>query len=115
MEELRMKFFETRFLEEAEEFLSSLSKNTIRKVLYNIELSEQTKDPRLFKKLQDDIWEFRARYEGLQVRFLAFWDKSDEQYTLVIACHGFIKKSSKTDLQEIEKAKRLRNMYFDNK
>jgi phage-related protein len=110
-----VRYFETQFLEEAEEFLSKLSSKTIRKVLYNIELSEQTKDPRLFKKLQDDIWEFRARYDGLQIRFLAFWDKSDERYTLVIACNGYIKKANKTDVQEIEKAKRLREQYFNYK
>lgn len=87
------KFFETRFMEEADEFFEQLGANTVRKVLYNIELAEHTNDPRLFKKLQSDIWEFRTRYLGKQVRLLAFWDKTDDRHTLVIATHGFIKKS----------------------
>jgi hypothetical protein len=40
-------------------------------------LAEQTNDPRLFNKLQNDIWEFRTKYAGLQIRLLAFWDKTD--------------------------------------
>lgn len=50
-----MRFFETKFLEEANEFISKLEVKTIKKILYNIDLAEQTNDPRLFKKLQHDI------------------------------------------------------------
>jgi len=64
-----------------------------RKIIYNIDLAEQTNDPRLFKKLQNDIWEFRTKYAGLQIRLLAFWDKTDNKETLVIVTHGFGKKS----------------------
>ncbi|MFT7032802.1 MAG: phage-related protein [Cyclobacteriaceae bacterium] len=71
-----MKFFDTRILEEAEKFISKLDAKTIKKVLYNIDLAEQKNDPRLFKKLQHDIWEFRIKYAGLQIRLLAFWDKT---------------------------------------
>jgi phage-related protein len=72
-----MKYFETRFLEEADKFIAELDAKTVRKVFYNIDLAEQTNDPRLFKKLQNDIWEFRTKYAGLQIRLLAFWDKTD--------------------------------------
>jgi hypothetical protein len=41
-------------------------------VFYNIDLAEQTNDPKLFKKLKNDIWEFRTLYAGLQIRLLAF-------------------------------------------
>ncbi|NVJ46168.1 MAG: type II toxin-antitoxin system RelE/ParE family toxin, partial [Cytophagia bacterium] len=67
-----MRFFETRFLEEAKSFLSELDSKTVRKVLYNIDLAEQTNDPRLLKKLNSDIWEFRTRFSGSQIRLLAF-------------------------------------------
>jgi phage-related protein len=90
-----MRFFETKFLEDANEFLAQLKPKTVKKTLYNIDLAEQTNDIRLFKKLKKEIWEFRTIYEGLQVRLLAFWDKSDKQSTLVIATHGFIKKADK--------------------
>lgn len=109
-----MRFFETQFMEEANEFISTLDVKTIRKIFYNIDLAEQTNDPKLFKKLQNDIWELRTKYGGLQVRLLAFWDKTDNKKTLVIATHGFIKKVDKVPANEIEKAVRLRDKYFEN-
>ena len=74
-----MKYFETRFLEEADEFISELESKTIKKIFYNIDLAEQTNDPKLLKKLQNDIWEFRTKFAGLQIRLLAFWDKTDNK------------------------------------
>lgn len=107
-----MRYFETRFMEEADEFLSQLDLKTVKKILYNIDLVEQTNDPKLFKKLQNDIWELRTIFGGLQIRLLAFWDKSDNKKTLVIATHGFIKKVDKVPRGEIERAVRLRDKYF---
>lgn len=110
-----MRFFETIFLEEADAFISQLEPKTIKKILYNIDLAEQTNDPKLFRKLQRDIWEFRTKFAGLQIRLLAFWDKTDNKDTLVIATHGFIKKVDKVPANEIDRAVRLRDKYFDNK
>ena len=110
-----MHYFNTKFLEEAETFISSLDLKTIKKIFYNIEIAEQTNDPRLFKKLQDDIWEFRTKYNGFQIRLLAFWDKSNGKNTLVIATHGFIKKVGKIPKNEIQRAVKIRANYFENK
>lgn len=96
-------------------FLASLDRKSAAKVIYNIDLAEQTNDPRLFKKLQEEIWEFRTRYAGKQIRLLAFWDKTDNKETLVIATHGFIKKVDKVPAKEIERAVNLRNKYFEEK
>ena len=109
-----MQYFETRFLEEADKFISTLDLKTARKLFYNIDLAEQTNDPRLFKKLKNDIWEFRTLYSGLQIRLLAFWDKTDGKETLVMATHGFIKKVDKVPKSEIERAVKIREKYFDN-
>ena len=109
-----MKYFETKFLEEANEFIAELDPKTIKKIFYNIDLAEQTNDPKLFKKLQNDIWEFRKKFAGIQIRLLAFWDKSNNKETLVIATHGFIKKVDKVPANEIERAERLRVNYFNN-
>ena len=87
----------------------------IKKILYNIDLAEQTSDPKLFKKLQNDIWELRTNFAGLQIRLLAFWDKTDNKETLVIATHGFIKKVDKVPANEIDRAVKLRSNYFNNK
>lgn len=110
-----MQYFQIRFLEQANEFMARLDPKAVKKLIYNIDLAEQTNDPRLFKKLRDEIWEFRVRYGNSQIRLLAFWDKTDNQNTLVIATHGFIKKVDKVPDNEIERAKIIRNKYFESK
>jgi len=110
-----MRYFETRFLEDVHDFMSTLDVKTIKKILYSIELAEQTNDPKLLKKLQFDIWEFRTLYAGNQIRLLAFWDKTNSKETLVIATHGFIKKTDKVPTNEIERALRLKDHYFQIK
>lgn len=67
-----MRYFETKFLEEADEFISGLDRKTIKKIFYNIDLAEQTNDPKLFKKLQNDIWEFRTKLQDFKSGFLHF-------------------------------------------
>lgn len=110
-----MKYFNTKFLEEARTFIRTLSKKETKKVLYNIDLAEQTNDPRLFKKIDDNIWEFRTRYQNKQIRLLAFWDKSEKQNTLVVSTSGFIKKTSKIPKSQLDKANKLRINYLNNK
>ena len=107
-----MKNFETIFLEGAKEFLAGIDKKSDSKVIYNIDLAEQTNNTKIFKKLQGEIWEFRSKYLGNQHRLLAFWDKSSSRNTLVIATHGFIKKTSKVPKNEIQKAENIRSEYF---
>jgi hypothetical protein len=67
------------------------------------------------KKLTQEIWEFRTRYAGRQIRLLAFWDRTENKETLVIATHGFIKKVDKVPAKEIERAENLRKKYFEEK
>ena len=110
-----MQYFETRFLEEAEKFIAGLDQKAIKKLFYNIDLAEQTNDPKLFKKLQKEIWEFRVRHAGIQIRLLAFWDKTSITQTLVFATHGFIKKVDKVPANEIARAENIRKKYFENK
>ncbi len=107
-----MRYFETLCLEDAIEFLGTLDPKIVRKILYNIELAEHTNDPKLFKKLTTHIWEFRIQYWGMKIRLLAFWDKTDAGNTLVVATHGFIKKTSKIQSKELERAMRIREKYF---
>lgn len=110
-----MQYFQTRFLEEADKFVASLELKAVRKVFYNIDLAEQSNDPKLFKKLRKEIWEFRTKFGGKEIRLLSFWDKEEEMNTLVIATHGFIKKGSKVPESEIERAAKIRKNYFENK
>jgi len=103
------------FLEPAKNFLDDLDNKAREKILFNIWKSRETNDPSLFRKLSDDIWEFRTRYQAKQFRLLAFWDKENSKSTLVISTHGIIKKTQKIPKREIEKAEQLRQQYFENK
>lgn len=107
------KNFEVVFLEQAIYFLYSLDLKTRKKIYYNVDKAKLGLDPKLFKKLTDDIWEFRTKYKGLQYRLLAFWDKTDKTDTLVISTHGIVKKVDKVPKSEIEKAKKIRTEYFE--
>jgi phage-related protein len=105
----------TYCLDEAFEFLSGLERKQYEKILYNIRKSQVELDPELFKKLSDDIWEFRTLYQGLQYRLLAFWDKTSTINTLVVSTHGFVKKRSKVPDKEIQKAVNIRTKYLAEK
>lgn len=85
------------------------------KIYYNIDKAKLTNDPKLFKKLKGEIWEFRTKYIGLQYTPLAFWDKTDKTETLVLATHGIIKKTDKVPKADIEKAKKIMAEYFAQK
>ena len=100
---------------EADAFLDTLRQDVKDKIIYNVDkVANGYMDKDLFKKLDDtDIWEFRTLYKGIQYRLLAFWDTDAE--TLVIATHGFVKKTQKTPRTEINKAEAVRILYFNSK
>jgi len=105
--------FEIELLEEAREFLLSIDPKAKYKLLFNIDKSKKFNDPKVFKKLDNDIWEFRLEFKKLQHRLLAFWDKRNKKQTLVVCTHGFIKKTDKVPKGEIERARQLMRMYFE--
>lgn len=107
--------FRIEFLEEAKSFLDGIDEKSREKIIYNIWKARSTNDKELFKKLQDEIWEFRTKYNKTYFRLFAFWDKTDKEDTVVISTHGLIKKTDKIPKSEIEKADRLREHYFNNK
>lgn len=107
-----MPRFEVLFLEQSRAFLLTLSEKVRTKILYTIDKARYANDPTLFKKLTDDIWEFRTEYFGIQYRLLAFWDKTKPSHTLVIATHGFIKKVDKVASREIRRAGQLKTQYY---
>lgn len=108
--------FKVIYSKDADDFLIQLPQKIKEKIIYNIAKSKFVIDPELFKKLDNtDIWEFRTLYNKIQYRLLAFWDKTSGIDTLVIATHGFIKKSQKTPSKEIAKAEEIRKAYFNSK
>lgn len=109
------KNFDVELLEEAQLFLESLGEKERNKIYYNIRKAQYINDNELFKKLNDNIWEFRTLYNSKAYRLFAFWDKSKKNDTVVISTHGILKKTQKTPTKEIEKAENIRIEYLKNK
>ena len=107
--------FDVIFLEQAIEFIENLDNKTRIKIFYNIDKAKLINDTKLFKKLKDEIWEFRTKYNGVQIRLFAFWDKTEKTKILVISTHGIIKKVNKVPKGDIDKAEKLRMDYFNQK
>jgi phage-related protein len=105
--------FEVKLLEDAVAFLDSLEEKVRDKIIYNITKARFSNDKELFKKLTDEIWEFRTLFNKTHYRLFAFWDKSGKTDTVVISTHGLIKKTGKTPQADLDKAERLRKKYFE--
>ena len=107
--------FRVEFLEDVKDFLDGLDEKARDKIFYNIWKTRSTNDKELFKKLQDEIWEFRTKFNKTYFRLFAFWDKADKEDTVVISTHGLIKKTDKIPQSEIDKAEKLREKYLIDK
>lgn len=107
--------FEVILLEEVWDFLDTLDEKAKDKIFYNIDKSKYVNDSELFKKLDDEIWEFRTLYNKTYYRILSFWDKTEETGTLVAATHGIVKKTDKVPKGDIEKARTIMKLYFEQK
>jgi phage-related protein len=107
--------FRVDFLEEAKSFLDKIDEKARDKIIYNIWKARSINDKELFKKLEEEIWEFRTKYNRSYYRLFAFWDKTDKSDTVVISTHGLIKKTDKIPKNEIEHTEKLRIKYFNEK
>lgn len=97
------KNFEVEFLEDAVTFLEELNDKARSKIYYNIRKAQHVNDKELFKKLNDNIWEFRTLYNSKSYRLFAFWDKSKNTETVVISTHGILKKLRKHQPKRLQK------------
>jgi len=107
--------FKIELLEEADDFLGRLNEKARDKIIYNLKKSQVVNDSELFKKLNDNVWEFRTLHKKTKYRLFAFWDKTDKSKTVVISTHGIEKKTAKTPKKEIEKTERIMKQYFEVK
>lgn len=100
---------------EVQNFIASLPLKAAKKVIFNLNVvAGGLINKELFKKLTGtDIWEFRTLYLGVSYRLLAFWDTTNG--SLIVTTHGFLKKTDKTPIKEIQKAERYRKLYFEQK
>ena len=102
---------EVLLLQDARDFIVGLDSKSKAKVLRHLKIFSMRRDPRVFKKLNRHIWEFRVRSGTGQIRLLAFFER--ESKTLVVCTHGFIKKTSKVPRKELERAEGLRAKYLN--
>lgn len=97
-----------------EEFLDGLDIKMRAKLLKTVELLEmyghQVREP-YSKPLDDGIFEIRAKQGNTITRVLYFFFVGRN----IILTNGFVKKTQKTPLSEIDKAKEYRNDYLNRK
>ena len=95
------------------DFMSGLSEMEQRKIRKGLLLfSENERLPSHYVKyLEDGIYEFSVPCGNNEFRIFFIFDGD----VLVILFNGFRKKTQKTPRKEIEKAKRLKNDYYEQK
>lgn len=103
--------FDIEHLDAAEDFLRSIDEESRRKIERVCKKAGKRIDPKFFKKLTDNIWEFRINHQGIQFRLLAFWGQSNAR-SLVLSTHGFIKKTQKIPKKELRRAEEIRALHF---
>lgn len=104
--------FEVLLLRSVIEFFDEIDPGAHKKLLYNIHQARNKLDPRLFKKVDSVFWEFRAEHKRMQYRVLAFWHRRGNELSLVVATHGFIKKTDKLPGRELDRAYAIRTKYL---
>ncbi len=104
--------FGVELLQGVIDFFENIEEEARDKIIFNIHKTKKVNDNKLFKKLTNEIWEFRTLYNRKQYRLFAFWDKTKNTKTLVVATHGIIKKTQKTPSKEIAKAIKIMKKYY---
>jgi phage-related protein len=104
-------FYENHFIE----FYQKQDEKVKEKIKYVLELIKQVeKVPEKFLKHltgTEGIYEIRIEYQSNIYRIFCCFDKGN----LVVLFNGFQKKTQKTPSNELEKALKLKNVYFENK
>ena len=103
-----------RYLPEARDFLKSIDENAMKKVLFDVKKVRMgVKDSTSSRNWKAPTYGSFARCTmEIAYRLLSFWDTRSE--TLIVAPHGFVKKTQKTPKREIARAEAIRKDYFDS-
>jgi phage-related protein len=94
-----------------EEFLNSQPSKVAQKITWVLEIIESYDiiPATYFKKLVNtNLWECRIQFGSNIYRILCFFEGN----SIIILTHGFIKKTQKTPLSEIERAEQYFNDYM---
>lgn len=96
-----------------EAFAATLSQKELLKLDYILSLLEtQDRLPvKFIKSLREGLFELRMEYESNIYRVFFIFDEGQ----IVVLFNGFQKKSQRTPLQEIEKALKIKEAYYEDK
>ena len=95
-------------------FARTLDKEVLRKIDYLLQLlkSEERLSSRFVKLIRDGLFELRISAKGNIYRLFFIFDEGD----IVILLNGFQKKTTqKTPRKEIDKALKIKEMYYADK
>ena len=107
-------YYEPLFLDEAMHFLEQLPRTDAEKILYTIRKAQVNMDAELFKKIDDELWEFRTYYRGFHYRLFAFIQHNAIPPPFVIITNGFIKRTRRLPLYEKDHARQLKKKYLSS-
>ena len=95
------------------DFLHELSEQERKKFLRALDLlmTEEKIPPHYIKYIRDGIYEFRTNYGNNEFRVFFIYDGN----TVVVLFNAFRKKTQKTPENEIKKAIRLKEEYYETK
>jgi phage-related protein len=95
-----------------QDFLDSLPGKVVKKIVWVLKLLEDLDvvPSSYFKKLigTEEIWECRIQFGSNAYRLLCFFLNR----SVVVLSHGFVKKSQKTPVHEIERAEAYRRDFL---
>ncbi|MDR0437467.1 MAG: type II toxin-antitoxin system RelE/ParE family toxin [Bacteroidales bacterium] len=94
-------------------FIKTLNEKELLKLNYIISLLE-TEDRlpiKFIKFIRDGLYEIRMEYRGNTYRVFFIFDEGQ----IVVLFNGFQKKTQKTPINEIEKALKIKEEYYENK
>lgn len=94
-------------------FARTLDKEVLRKIDYLLQLlkSEERLSSRFVKLIRDGLFELRISAKGNIYRLFFIFDEGD----IVILLNGFQNKTQKTPRKEIDKALKIKEMYYADK
>ena len=108
-EERKILYYKSYFID----FFNSLDVGAKRKVAYVLDMikTQERVSQSFVKHIRDGVFELRASHNGNIYRAFFIFDDGN----IVMLFNGFQKKTQKTPNNEIEKALKLKNEYYENK
>lgn len=94
-----------------EEFYDSLEKRVQKKIDYALEVlkTEERVSVKFVKHIKDGVYELRVEIDSNIYRVFFIFDNGN----IVVLFNGFQKKSQKTPTNEIEKALKIKEAYYE--